>query len=284
MIIRFVLEVPEQVADDVVGVIEDTPEAEPLSARRIEGYAADNGVVEINVVTQDLDVVDSIYDWLEAQDDRPLLFLNLDQGDRYRLSAYDRESLRHALEADLEDTEYVRAAPRYALSRAGNAAAEVPYGGQLTDGSVLVPARREVKLGRLDHIAIRVRDPRRAERFYQDFFGMDVIYRAYLQDGRWEQLDEHYDWEEGINTGIHPHLVRLENGPIALVLVDVGGGKILHEKRIDHLSVTAPVETLAEIRGRAFFHSFTILEDTPVAFRFVDPFGVVWQIIAEEPS
>lgn len=284
MTIRFVLEVPEQLADDLVGMLDDAPEVEPLTARRVEGMSAENPIVEVNVVSEELDVVDRLYDWFEALDEQALVFLNLDQGDRYRLSAYDRESLRHALESDLEEALDTAPRARFALSRAGNSAAEIPYGGQMTDGSALVPARREVKLGQLDHIAVRVRDPMRAERFYQEFLGMNVIYRAYLEDGRWEQLDEAFDWEESIHTGVRPEIVRLENGPVAIVLIDVGGGKILHEKRIDHISITAPAATVAEIRGRTLFHSFTILEDTPVAFRFVDPFGVVWQIIADETS
>lgn len=284
MMIRFVLEVPEDVADEVVRLIDDAPEAEPLAARRDESMAPENGVVEINVVAEELGIVDRIYDWIEEQDSQPLIFLNLEQGDRYRLSAYDRDSLRHALEADLEAGLDTTPRARYAVSRAGNAATEIPYGGPLTDGTPLVPARRKVKLGQIEHIAVRVRDPMRAERFYQEMLGMNVIYRAYLEDGRWEQLDESFDWEESIHTGVRPEIVRLENGPIALVLIDVGGGKILHEKRVDHISVAAPATTLAEIRGRALFHSFTVLEDTPVAFRFVDPFGVVWQFVVDESS
>jgi uncharacterized glyoxalase superfamily protein PhnB len=41
-----------------------------------------------------------------------------------------------------------------------------------------------------------------------------------------------------------------------------------------------PLETLQEIRGKALFASYAVQEDSPRAFRFVDPFGVAWQLVA----
>jgi hypothetical protein len=55
----------------------------------------------------------------------------------------------------------------------------------------------------------------------------------------------------------------------------------MHENRVAHISVSAPVETLNAIRGRALFASYTVTEDGPRSFRFIDPFGIAWQIVAE---
>jgi hypothetical protein len=52
------------------------------------------------------------------------------------------------------------------------------------------------------------------------------------------------------------------------------------EQRVAHISVTAPAETLNELRGRAMFANYTVQEDSPRAFRFIDPFGISWQIVA----
>lgn len=284
MVIRFILETPDALVRSALNAIETNREAEALTVRRSEAYGAGNAVSEITVVAHDFSIIDTLYSWWTSQESSADVFVNMYQGDRYSLHAYDPTSLREAIAADVENAPQPPATARRVVTRAGNSVTEIPYGGRMTDGSVLVPATSEITLSGIDHIALRVRDIARAERFYQTFFGMDVIYRAYLEDDRWVQLDETFDWEESIHTGVGPEIVRLENGPVALVLIDIGGGKILHENRIGHFSVQASPETMAEIRGRALFHSYTVQEDTPVAFRFVDPFGLVWQIIAASPA
>ena len=81
-------------------------------------------------------------------------------------------------------------------------------------------------------------------------------------------------------TGGCSAIIRLENGPVSLFLINAGAAAVLMEARVAYISVSAPVETLNELRGRALFASYTLQEDSPRAFRFIDPFGVSWQIVA----
>lgn len=284
MVIRFILETPNALVESALNAVEAESGAEALTVRRSESYGVGSATTEITVVAEDISIVDTLYNWWTSQESSADVFVNMYQGDRYSLHAYDPNSLRKAIATDVDNAPEAPLPARRVATRAGNSVTEIPYGGRMTDGSVLVPATSEITLSGIDHIALRVRDIASAERFYRRFFAMNVIYRAYLEDDRWEQVDENYDWEEGLHTGIRPEIVRLENGPVALVLLDIGGGKILHENRIGHFSVQAPAETMSEIRGRALFHSFTIQEDTPVAFRFVDPYGMVWQIVLADPA
>jgi hypothetical protein len=113
---------------------------------------------------------------------------------------------------------------------------------------------------------------------------MDIVYRAYREDGRWEQVDETFDWSASVNEGPFPEIVRLENGPVALVLIDAGLAQPIYENRVDHLSVAVTPEVLAQLRGKALFNSFTVREDGQRAFRFVDPFGMVWQLLTAESA
>jgi hypothetical protein len=113
---------------------------------------------------------------------------------------------------------------------------------------------------------------------------MDIVYRAYREDGRWEQVDETFDWSTSVNQGPFPEIVRLENGPVALVLIDAGLAQPIYENRVDHLSVAVTPEVLAQLRGKALFNSFTVREDGQRAFRFVDPFGMVWQLLTAESA
>jgi catechol 2,3-dioxygenase-like lactoylglutathione lyase family enzyme len=161
---------------------------------------------------------------------------------------------------------------------------EVPYGGRTVSGVAIAPAQHTVTLGAIDHVALRVRDAARAERFYQTFFGMSVMYRAMREGDRWMFLEEDFDWERSIQTGVSPEIIRLENGPVALVLINVGMGWTLHENRIAYVSVRVPQATLNDLRGQALFSSYTIQEDTPHSFRFVDPFGLVWQLVADDEA
>lgn len=282
MTYRFMLEVPEELGQETATVIESVPDAEALTVRRPDAATPMGQQMEITVVAQSLAVIDRLYEWLDSLDPSVNIHLDLFGGDRYSLRAYDSDSLQRAI-SDHQPAVDVPApvAPRQ-RARGSNLIAEIPYGGSMTDVTTLAPAARKVELGSLDHIGLKVRDIARAERFYQTFFGMEIVYRAYREDDRWVQLDESFDWSESIHTGIAPEVVRMENDPIALSLIDVGAGRILYENRIDHLSLRVPRATFNMLRGEALFHSFTVFEDIINAFRFVDPFGVVWQLIAED--
>jgi hypothetical protein len=108
------------------------------------------------------------------------------------------------------------------------------------------------------------------------------MYRARREGERWQYLDPSFDYLESIQTGVEPEIVRLENGPVALLLVNAGAAAVMHESRVDHVSLSAPMETLNALRGQVLFASYTLQEDSARAFRFVDPFGITWQIVANE--
>ena len=286
MTIQFILEVPRAQAPGALRVIDGTPDAEIIVAHNVEGLEESAATGDISVIAESLDVVDDLYAWYARLEANPPVYINIADGERYRLSAYDGPSLRHALEAHLGNASVPPPAPpvQYTASRAGNLIFEVPFGGSMSDGSALVSAESAVKIERFDHVALKVADLARAERFYHSFFGMDIAYRAYREEGRWEQVDETFDWSTSINEGPHPEIVRLENGPVALVLIDAGLAQPLYENRIDHISVVVAPDVLAQIRGKALFQSFTIREDGQRAFQFVDPFGLVWQLVAEQSA
>lgn len=286
MTIRFILEVPRANLPGALRVIDAFPGAEAIAARHVDSADAEQSSAEISVIAQNADIVDALYEWYGGLDRNAPIFVNFQDGERCRLSAYDAHSLRETFEAHRDDVRSAQLAPpvQITTTRAGNSVYEVPFGGRMSDGPALISAASSIKLERFEHIALRVFDLARAERFYHTFFGMDIVYRAYRKDDRWEQLDETFDWSESVHTGIQPEIVRLENGPVALVLIDAGLAQPLYENRIDHISVVVSPEVLAEIRGKALFHSFTVREDGQRAFTFVDPFGLVWQLIAEQDA
>jgi catechol 2,3-dioxygenase-like lactoylglutathione lyase family enzyme len=283
MAYRFVLTVPEAVHEDAKEAIDASPGADVLISRRSRVINPDHPVGEITVVAHTLDVIDTLYAWAAEVDVLPDVQLDAHKGAQLTLGAYDPGSLRRIIQSDQYWFENTVARISHVDDRAmegGVRVSEVPYGGRAASSVALVPAPTEVTLGPIDHIALKVRDIARAERFYQTFFGMSVMYRAYREDERWLFLEDDFDWEASIHTGVKPEIVRIENGPVALVLINVGIGYTLHENRVGYVSVNVPQATLNDLRGQALFSSYTVQEDTPHSFRFVDPFGLVWQLVA----
>jgi catechol 2,3-dioxygenase-like lactoylglutathione lyase family enzyme len=283
MAYRFVLELPEAAHPDAKAVIDSVRDAQVLIDRHPRAANPEAARAELTVAAHSLDVIDAIYAWMTESDINQDVYLHAFKGQRVHLPEYDALTLRRMIQGDqywLENT-----VPRLhyvdqAMMEGGARVSDVPYGGRSATGTAVIPAETRVHLGSFDHVAVRVRDARRAEGFYRDFFGMSVIYRAYRDNDRWQHLDASFDWDESLSTGIGPEIVRLENGPIAIVLVNAGQGAVMHENRVAYISVAVPMDTLNALRGRVLFSSYTLQEDSSHAFRFVDPFGVSWQIVA----
>ena len=280
---RFVLEVPEGAHQDAKIAVEGNVDAQILIERHPHTLDPAEAFTELTVVSHTLDVLDSIYNWANTDGLSPSVFLTAHKGPRVSLGEYDSRALRQLILGDqywYENTVPRLSYPLDPVMEGGALVSDVPYGGRLTQSTSIVTDEPTIQLGGIDNIAVNVRDIARAEAFYRDFFGMIVSYRARRDDDRWQHLDVSYDYNEGIHSGIEPEIVRLENGAVSLVLVNVGMGKVLHEPRVAYISLNVPQTTLQHLRGKALFQSFTIQEDTARSFRFVDPFGIVWQLVA----
>ncbi|HMM42778.1 MAG TPA: VOC family protein [Thermomicrobiales bacterium] len=291
MAYRFMLDVPEAAHDDAKTAIQSVRNAQILIDRHPYPRTPDpvvteadvaGGRAELTVVAHTLDVIDALYRWMGEREINRDVYIDAHKGGKLHLPDYTAPELRAIIQGDqywfANTMPKIHYPPDIAME-GGTLVSEVPYGGRAA-GLAILPAETQVALGDIDHVAVRVRNMARAEAWYRDFFGMDVIYRARREHDRWQHLPADFSWDEAIHTGIEPEIVRLENGPIALVLINVGMGAVIHESRVAHISVSAPAETLNAIRGRALFASYTITEDTPRSFGFVDPFGLTWQLIA----
>jgi catechol 2,3-dioxygenase-like lactoylglutathione lyase family enzyme len=284
MTYRFVLDVPEALHESAKAAVGTARDAMVLIEHRSTPSNNEEQRVELSVTAQSLDVIDVIYRWLAETRDGNDVYLDAYKGGRLPLVEHDPKGLRRLIQGNqywyentMPNVHYLDAG----MMEGGARVADVPYGGRTASGLAVAPADHEVRLGAVDHIAVRVRDPYKAENFYRDFFGMSVSYRARRDNDRWQHLPADFDWDDRFKTGIEPDIIRMENGAVALVIINAGAAAVLMEARVAYISVSAPIDTLNEIRGRALFASFTVQEDNPRAFRFVDPFGVAWQIVAE---
>lgn len=116
------------------------------------------------------------------------------------------------------------------------------------------------------HIALKVRDVARAKKFYQEMFGLEVV------------------WEPD------PHNVYLSSGcdNIALHEIPDPFAQAAVEKQLDHLGfVVESIERVKELesafiaRGVTMVHPFKVHRDGSASFYCADPDGIVIQLLYE---
>jgi catechol 2,3-dioxygenase-like lactoylglutathione lyase family enzyme len=121
-------------------------------------------------------------------------------------------------------------------------------------------------LAGMRHIALKVMNVARSKRFYQELFGMDVVWEpdpqnVYLSSG-------------GDNIAIHEVSAAFLDGAA--------------EKQLDHLGfVVETIERVEELekefiaRGVTIVHPFKLHRDGSASFYCADPDGIVIQLLYE---
>ncbi|MGH9174207.1 MAG: VOC family protein [Vicinamibacterales bacterium] len=283
MAYRFVLDVPDVAHEPAKAAIATARDAMILIDRHPHPSIPEEARAELSISAHSLDVIDVVYRWLAETDLAGDVYLDAYKGGRYPLAEHDPKSLRRLIQGNQYWYENTMPNVHFlddGLMEGGARVADDPHGGRTASGVAIAPAENQVTLGPVDHVAVRVKDVYRAERFYQDLFGMNVIYRARRENDRWQHLPAAYDWATRHATGVEPEIIRMENGPVGLVVINAGAAAVMHENRVAYISVNVPIQTLNALRGRVLFASYTILEDNPRTLRFIDPFGITWQLVA----
>lgn len=116
------------------------------------------------------------------------------------------------------------------------------------------------------HIALKVRDVARAKTFYQEMFGMDVV---------WEPDAQNVYLSSGCDN-------------IALHEVTESFAAAAVEKQLDHLGfIVETIERVKELesefiaRGVTIVHPFKAHRDGSASFYCADPDGIVIQLLYE---
>ena len=116
------------------------------------------------------------------------------------------------------------------------------------------------------HIALKVRDIARSKRFYQDIFGMIVV------------------WEPD------PQNAYLSSGSDNIAIHEVSDNffQTAEERQLDHLGfVVESIERVKELedefrsQGVTIVHPFKVHRDGSASFYCVDPDGIVIQMLYE---
>jgi catechol 2,3-dioxygenase-like lactoylglutathione lyase family enzyme len=289
MAYRFLLEVPESLsaeANIAVGAAED---AQVVVVRNSHGRDFDEPYIDLTIAAHTLRVIETLYDWFDDLGaSRPDIGIVLHSGERLSLEAYDRGSLVAAIRRDQPWVE--RSIPRIGdhlddLTETDDDALGDPVEpvtaamARPAAPATVVEAERAVVIRDLNHIALRVTDLAKAERFYVDFFAMEVVGRARRSpQGGYTSLNGNYSWDEATRTGQEADVTFLRNGPLTLALQRLGRGARLEWGLLDHISIRVDATTFINLKGQVLIRSYELLASAETAFAFRDPFGTTWEI------
>ena len=303
MAYRFLLEVPESLAEQASLAVEQVGDAQVLVSRPSHGLGIDDPYLDMTVAAHSLRVVDSLFDWYEASDAPGAdVRVVLHGGARHPLSAVDRARLVALIRRDqpwvertiphIGDHEPVARTVRYSV---GPGASEFESRADMTyesapvavvdrgDAAVeLLPSGEPasaLQIRAINYVLVQVNDLRKAEQFYQDFFGMRLLGRVRRgPDGTQEPLPADYSWDRALQSGEMADTTYFSNGPLTLAARRVGLGELLGQGALDTVSLGVDSHTFATLKGKVLMRPLTILRSGIASFTFRDPFNVNWEI------
>jgi hypothetical protein len=303
MAYRFLLEVPESLAEAASMAVERIDDTQVLVVRPSHGLGVDDPYLDMTVAAHSLRVVDSLFDWYEANDaPRPDVRVVLHGGERHPLAAIDRARLVALIRRDqpwvertiphIGDHEPMAKTPRYSV---GPGASEFEPSPNMTyETAPVAVAEREQETGEMlptgepasalriraiNYVLVQVNDLRKAEQFYQDFFAMQLLGRVRRgPDGTSIPLPPDYSWDRALQSGELAETSFLSNGPLTLAAQRVGLGVLLGQGALETVSLGVDSRTFATIKGEVLMRPLTVLRSGIASFTFRDPFNVNWEI------
>lgn len=289
MAYRFLLEVPESLAETASVAVEQVGDSQVVVIRPSHGLGVDDPYVDITVASHSLQVVDILFTWFESLPaPRPDLRIVLHGGERHSLEASDRARMVALIRRDQPWVE--RSIPLVGEHEPSNERAGYSIGpgapATLTRAEPAAVAVMEpeavagrLKIGAINYVLVQVNDLQKGEAFYQEFFAMDLLGRLRRgQDGALLPLPRDYSWSQAMQTGELAEISFLANGPLTLAVQRVGLGVVLGKGPLELVSIGVDSRTFATIKGEVLMRPFTVLRSGVASFVFRDPLMVNWEI------
>lgn len=282
MAYRFLLEVPEALSGEAHAAIGSAPDTQIVVTRPSFTSGFDQAYQALTIAAHNLRVIDTIYDWYELYTPpRPEVRIVLNTGQRVLLDDHDRGSMIAAIRRDQPWVE--RTIPKIGEHMEDEGVAEGAVVGAFTDAGLAEKhrhqKRRDVVIESVNYVAIRTTNLAKAERFYTEFFDMEIMGRARMVPQRgYELLPPTYDWDEAIRTDTQADDTYLRNGPLVLTLHRVGMALPIGRDLLDRISIQVDGTTFTKLKGRVLMRSFELISSGETVFVFRDPFGVPWEV------
>lgn len=294
MAYRFLLEVPETLADTANVAVAQAGDAEVVVVRPSHGLGIDDPYVDMTVAAQSLRIVDTLHSWFESLPaPRPEIRVLLHGGERHPLAEVDRGRLVALIRRDQPWVE--RSMPKVgehepSTERAGFStgvgAPAASTNGSAAAVALLDVAPASIEAGRsgfaiqsINYVLIQVNELHRAEEFYQSFFNMRLLGRMRRgPDGTQIPLPAEYSWERAMQTGELAETTYMANGPLAIAVQRVGLASRLEPGPLELVSLGVDARTFATVKSQVLMRPFTVLQSGIASFSFRDPFMINWEI------
>ncbi|MGE3799259.1 MAG: VOC family protein [Thermomicrobiales bacterium] len=295
MAYRFLLEVPETLADTANVAVAQAGDAEVVVVRPSHGLGIDDPYVDLTVAAQTLRIVDTLHTWFESLPaPRPEIRVLLHGGERHPLSEVDRGRLVALIRRDQPWVE--RSMPKVgeheptiepAGFSTGVGATAIPANGAgATVAAVLEDAPASIEaapsgfaIQGINYVLIQVNELWKAEEFYQSFLNMRLLGRMRRgPDGTQVPLPADYSWERAMQTGELAETTFLANGPLSIAVQRVGLASRLGQGPLELVSLGVDARTFATMKSQVLMRPFTVLQSGVASFVFRDPFMVNWEI------
>lgn len=280
MAYRFLLEVPESLADDANTVVNNVPDAQVLLTRDSHGLGFEDAFVDLSVAAHSFVVIEAIYRWLvDSGQPYPDIRLLLHDGRRVRFTKADASLVIAAIRRDQPWVEHTM--PMIGKHEPPQWIGTSSVIEQLEASRNLALDRPESLLDRLDSApTIAVHNLAPAEQFYNEVLDLYVVARANkAENGVMDVIEKDYAPLRARLDDSEADYVFLENGPLRLNLQRSARGMPLpYGTNPNHVRTTATPEQIASIKGRILMHGYNLLESSAGTVSFADPFNTLWLI------
>lgn len=290
MAYRFTLETPLAYSSEAEIAITRAGNAQVVTNRTSYADGYDQPRTALTISAPDLTVIDTIYDWYTSVDPRPDLRFVFYSGRRVDLADYDRGALIASIRRDQPWVD--RAIPHIGEhipqpwtgpeSSRGEAIVNATLAGDrdtFMEEAIVAVEEPRVVIESVNYLAINVPDLAKAEQFYHDLFGLEVVARTKSDDkGAYRLLPPDYDHLEALKTGEMADDSFLRNGALLIALHRVGRGARIDRLLIDRVSVRVDGETFSRLRGQVLMRNYENLGGGHTYFAFRDPYGVPWEV------
>lgn len=298
MAYRFLLEVPERLAEDAGMVVDQAGDAQVVVERPSHGLGVDAPYVDLTTASHTLRVIELLGEWYHGlPEPRPNVGIVLHGGERYSLGEMSPKRIVALIRRDQPWVERTiphvgdhepKVSPSGFSTGAGAPAVEVIDVQESTGGVGLVEAiaisgeeapARGLQAQAINYVLVQVNDLRKAERFYQDFFAMQLLGRLRRgADNTLAPLPADYSWDRARQTGELADVTFFASGPLTLAVQNVGMGVLLGKGAVELVSVGVDARTFTRLKGEVLMYPLTILRSGVASFVFRDPLGVNWEI------
>ncbi|MEZ4506959.1 MAG: VOC family protein [Thermomicrobiales bacterium] len=290
MAYRFTLETPLAYSSEAEIAITKAPATQIVTNRTSFAGGWDEPRTALTVSAPDLRVIGTLFDWLNTVEPKPDLRFVFYSGRRVHLADYDEGSLIAAIRHDQPWVDH-------SIPKIGDHIAQPWIGPEASRGqaivnaaiagdreafmeeSIVVVEEPRVVIESVNYMAINVTDLPKAEKFYNDLLGLEVVARTKSDEmGAYRLLPADYDPVTAVMNDEMADDAFLRNGALLIALHRVGRGARVERTLVDRVSIRVDGETFNRLRGQALMRNYESLGGGQTYFAFRDPYGVPWEV------